>query len=382
MAFDYETIVVGGGISGMSCALKLKENGRDVAIITDVLGGRVCYDPDLKNNFGAVFYMENYKNAKRILDFESPLTTDLYQLMLHTSETKVFRGLSLTMAASMPQLIKFQKFMNEEFIPEYNRYKDDCEVMPIAEAFERHPDIKRYYYMKARDVIDELGIGAIADNFVGKFAYACTGSRVDQLNGLDFLNVTQGAVIPIYNFTFDADAFTAKLDGKVVLDTVTAVEKQEGGSWKVTGESGAAYTCQNLVVATTGLTTQRLMGIAEIRQPTMLVSYLVKGITKMDIRKAQAHYFGDAFDVIAISQRYDGLWNVFARKEIDLSQFFLSHEVVKYRVWPEALFTYGDTILKQDWDENCYLAGDVNGLGLEPAAISGIYAANRILGIC
>mgnify|MGYP002865778560 CR=1 FL=1 len=77
MAFDYETIVVGGGISGMSCALKLKENGRDVAIITDELGGRVCYDPELKNNFGAVFYMENYKNAKKIVQSDVLLATDL-----------------------------------------------------------------------------------------------------------------------------------------------------------------------------------------------------------------------------------------------------------------------------------------------------------------
>ena len=382
MAFDYETIVVGGGISGMSCALKLKENGRDVAIITDVLGGRVCYDPELKNNFGAVFYMENYKNAKKIVDYANPMETDLFQLMLHTSPEKVFRAASPTMALSLPQLLKFKKFMEEDFMPEYQKYKDDCEIMPVEQAFEKHPDIKRYYYMKASDLIQELGIDAIADNFVSKFAYACTGCKINQLNGLDFLNTTQGTVIPIYNFTFDPEAFTAKIDGKVVYDTIVKVEKQEDASWKVTGESGKSYTCQNLVVATTGLTTQKLMGIPEVRQPTTLVSYLVKGIAKQAIQKASAHYFGDSFDVIAITQRYDGLWNVFSRCEIDLEPYFVSHEVVKYIVWPESLFTYGHTIMKQDWDENCYLAGDLNGLGLEPASIAGIYAANRILGVC
>ena len=382
MAYDYETIVVGGGISGMSCALKLKENGRDVAIITDELGGRVDYDAELRNNFGAVFYMENYKNAKKIVDYENPLETNLYQLMLHTSPTKVFRGASLTMGLSLPQLLKFQKFMKETFMPEYQKYKDDCEVMPVTEAFEKHPDIKRYYYMKASEVIKELGIDAIADNFVSKFAYACTGCKINELNGLDFLNVTQGVVIPIYNFTFDRDAFTAKLDGKVIIDTIVKVQKQEDASWMVTGEGGVSYTCQNLVVATPGLVTQELLGIEEIRTPTMLVSYLVKGIARGEIRKAQSHYYGDSFDVIALSQRYDGLWNVFSSKEIDLDEFFLSHQVIKYRVWPQALFTYGKSILKQDWDENCYIAGDVNGLGLEPASIAGIYAANRILGVC
>lgn len=381
MPYDYETLVVGGGISGMSCALRLAENGRDVAIVTDVLGGRVCYDPELENNFGAVFFMENYKNAKKILTSAGQLTTDLYQLMLHTSETKVFRGLSLTMMKSMPQLVKFQNFMHKEFIPEYNRYKDDCEVMPVAEAFQKHPQIGRYYHMKASEVIRELGIDDIADNFVSKFAYACTGSKIDQLNGLDFLNVTQGAAIPIYSFTFDPAAFSERIGGKVIIDTIVKVEKADGG-WKATGESGKAYTCQNLVVATPGLVTQKLMGVDEIRKPTMLVSYLVKGMPTVEIRKAAAHYYGDTFDVISIGQRYDGLWNIYSRKEVDLSEFFQSYKVLKYVVWPEALFTYGDTVLKQDWDENCYLAGDVNGLGLEPACISGIYAANRILGVC
>lgn len=382
MAYDYETIVVGGGISGMSCANKLKENGRDVAIITDELGGRVCYDTQLKNNFGAVFFMENYKNAKKIVDYESPMDIKLTELMLHTSDTKVFRGASLTMAKSLPQLLKWQKFMNEEFMPMYQKYKDDCEIMPVSEAFKKYPKIERYYHMKASDLIVELGIDAIADNFVSKFAYACTGSKINELNALDFLNTTQGTVIPIYNFTFDAEAFTAKLDGKVLYDKVVKVAKQKDKSWKVTCESGASYTCQYLVVATTGLTTQKLLNVPEVRQPTTLVSYLVKGMATGDIRKAQSHFYGDYSDVISIAQRYDGLWNIYARCEVDLAPYFLTYEILKYRVWPESLFTYGDCVMKQDWDENCWVAGDLNGLGLEPAAIAGVYAANRILGVC
>ena len=381
MAESFDTIVVGGGIAGMSCALKLKERGRDVAIITDELGGRVCYDPELKNNFGAVFFMDNYKNARALLTEEAPMSSDLTQIMLHTSETSVFRGASPTMMASLPQLLKFQKFMKGSFMPEYQAYKDDCEVMPVSAAFERHPDIARYFHMKASELIEELGIDRIADNFVSKFAYACTGSRINELNALDFLNVTQGVVIPTFTFTFDSEAFTARLDGKVIIDTIDKVEKA-GDGWMVLGKEGKRYECANLVVATTGLTTQRLLGIDTIRQPTMLVSYLVRGMATLDIRKAASHYFGDTFDVIALTQRYDGLWNVFSRKEIDLGEFFLSYEVLKYRVWPEALFTYGDTVLKQDWDDHLWIAGDVNGLGLEPAAISGIYAANRILGLC
>ena len=235
--------------------------------------------------------------------------------------------------------------------------------------------------MKASEVIEELGIDSIAHNFISKFAYACTGSRITELNALDFLNVTQGVIIPLYNFSFDADAFTEKLDGKVIIDSIDAIEHLGDGQWKAIGAQGEEYVAKYMVVATSGLVTQKLLGIEEARQPTRLVSRLIEGTPKPEIAKAAAHYFSDEFDIIAINARPDGRFNVYSRNEVDLSPYFEEYQVVYGRDWPEALFTYGETIQKQDWDENLWIAGDINGLGLEPAAISGIYVANRILGV-
>ena len=239
---DAETIVVGGGIAGMSCARKLKENGRDVLLITEDLGGRVCYDPKLHNNFGAVFCMENYDNAFKILDEDGPLEVPLGKLMLHSSPTKAFKGMSPTMIASVPQLLRFKSFMQKHFIPEYAAYKKDCETMPAAKALAKHPKIDRYYHMRASEIIDELGIAKAADNFISKFAYACTGSRVNELNALDFLNVTQGIVVKLFNFTLDREKFTNFLDGRVEIASVRTAEKGDGG-WTVRTEEGKTYTC-------------------------------------------------------------------------------------------------------------------------------------------
>lgn len=378
---DFETIVVGGGMAGMSCALRLKENGKDVAIITDELGGRVCYRKDLDSNFGAVFFMENYTHSKKLLDSKGVMAPELGKLKLHSTPSKVFKGNSLTMIKSFPQLLKFQHFMKHEFIPEYTLYKKDCETMPVAKALAKYPKLNGYFHMKASDLIKQLGIDSICDNFVSKFAYACTGSRIDELNALDFLNVTQGVIIPIYDFSFDGDAFTKKLDGNVIIDKVVSVEKTDG-LWKTNGADGRSWTCKNLVIATTGLVTQKLIGIEKIRQPTRLISTLLEGTPKPVLAGADAHYFSDMFDIIAVTSRPDGRYNVYSKDDIDYNEYFDNPKVVYSRDWPEALFTYGDTIQAQDWDENLWIAGDINGLGLEPAAISGIYAANRILGAC
>ena len=61
-------------------------------LITDELGGRVCYDPELHNNFGAVFCMKNYDNAFKIVDKDGYLEVALGSLMLHSTPTKKFKG--------------------------------------------------------------------------------------------------------------------------------------------------------------------------------------------------------------------------------------------------------------------------------------------------
>lgn len=378
---DFETIVVGGGMSGMSAALKLKEAGRDVAIVTKTLGGRVEFSEKYDCNWGAVFFMENYKNATKIVDDLGVMTAELGSLMLHTSEQKYFKGNSLTMILSVPQLNKFKKFMLNDFMPDYQAYKDDCEVMPVPKAFARHPKVERYYRMKASEVIAELGIQKVCDNFVSKFAYACTGSKINELNALDFLNVAQGAVTPIHDFKFTPAKIEERLDGKVVYDPATSLWKNEDGTWRVVCESGREFTAKNVIIAAPGFTTQKLVDLKTIRQPTMLCTYHVKGTLAPKYASCNAHYFGDTFDIIAINKTRDGNYNIYTRCEMKLDKYFTSHEVLDYRVYPEALFVYGDVVAPQDLGDGRIIAGDMNGLGLEPACVSGIYAANRVLGV-
>ena len=88
-----KTIIVGGGMAGMACAMQLLEAGRDFLLITDVLGGRIMYSEEAKVNFGAYFVMGNYKHAKELLiqeDLLNPL-----QVCFHNSDTERFTVLSL-----------------------------------------------------------------------------------------------------------------------------------------------------------------------------------------------------------------------------------------------------------------------------------------------
>ena len=43
------------------------------------------------------------------------------------------------------------------------------------------------------------------------------------------------------------------------------------------------------------------------------------------------------------------------------------------------MYIQGAAFMEQQIGDDIYIAGDHNGLGLEPAAISGIFAANQII---
>ncbi len=80
------------------------------------------------------------------------------------------------------------------------------------------------------------------------------------------------------------------------------------------------------------------------------------------------------------AKQCDGTCLIYSRQqELDLHQVCENFKLITMIPWEKAMFVFGDTYLEQELDGGVYIAGDHNGLGLEPASISGIYAANRKL---
>ena len=81
------------------------------------------------------------------------------------------------------------------------------------------------------------------------------------------------------------------------------------------------------------------------------------------------------------NQQPDGTYLIYTReKDVDLHQVCEQFHVLATVHWEKAMYTQGTAYLDQQYGDDLYVAGDHNGLGLEPTAISGIFAANQILG--
>jgi hypothetical protein len=95
--------------------------------------------------------------------------------------------------------------------------------------------------------------------------------------------------------------------------------------------------------------------------------------------------FAERAPIIAISVQGDNSYIVHASTssvEDYLNNYFEEYTLHNKVTWEKSLYTDGKEIVDEQVEEfgdNLYIAGEHNSVGMEPSAISGIYAANAVL---
>jgi hypothetical protein len=371
-----KTIIVGAGMAGLACAQEFSEAGHDFLLISKSLGGRVLYDPAEKINYGAYFVMQNYHYARRFV-VPTTLINPLHACF-HKSAQEYFSVISGHTLKLLPEFLRFFVAM-QEFKRHYEPYKERCLRMTQRAALEADPYMAELFQKPARQFIQEKHYERVAADYIGKFSYACTGVSMDQITALDFLNVSMGILVPIHQFRFDEVATRARLGSHFIEDEIVAIDSQpEAISLK--GASGNTYLAENIVVATPASVTQKLLGLAEIREACQLYVTHVKAQLKGSLSRYELNLFPPTSEIILTALQWDGSYLIYSRtKEADLNQVCDSFSVLRTVDWEKAMYVMGRAYMEQRLNDRMYIAGDHNGLGLEPTAISGMYAARQIL---
>jgi hypothetical protein len=371
-----KTIIIGGGIAGMSCAMRLLEARQDFLLITDDLGGRIQYSRDAGVNFGAYFVMSGYVNAKKLLTRDTWINPA--DACFHNSDTECFNLISWHTLKQLPELLRFLGVIRK-FMWHYKAYKQRCLVMPQRSALDADPYMADIFVKPATQFMKENRIENVANDYVAKFTYACTGFSPEHFTALDFMNPAQGMITPIHRFKFDPEAVAKKLEHHLTFDAITQIESLDGG-FRLHGKSGKSYLAENIVVATPASVTKELLHLPEIREASKFHVFHVRAELKPVYRRYSLNLFSCDSPFMLLSREHDGTYLIYSLdKDVDLGQVCDRFEVLATRTWEQAMYIFGRAYMEQQYGEGLYVAGDHNGLGLEPSAISGIYAANQII---
>jgi monoamine oxidase len=371
-----KTIVVGGGMAGMSCALKLMEASQDFVLITDNLGGRIQYSAQAGVNFGAYFVMSSYTHAKKILAHTTWINPA--DACFHNSDTERFSLISWHTVKRLPELLRFLVAILK-FMRHYKQYKQRCLIMSQKSALEADPYMADLFVKPAAQFIRESKFENAANDYIAKFTYACTGFGADLFTALDFLNPSQGMITPIHRLKFDPEAVAQKLGTHLTFDEITGIERLEHG-FRLDSKSGTTYQAENIVIATPASVTKELLHLPEIREASKFHVFHVRAELKPAYRRYSLNLFPPTSSFMLISREHDGTYLIYALDiNVDLHQVCEKFEILATRTWEKAMYIHGGVFMEQQYGDGLFVAGDHNGLGLEPAAISGIYAANQII---
>lgn len=373
------TVIVGGGISGLACARRLCESNAPFLLLTDRLGGRMYHRPDRPINLGATYITEDYLHVGRYvgrgLPFRVPEAISDVGGRLTTLFTP--RNLLLTRAA-IRLLLRLW-----EFRATLRSFRRRAERVAQRELLPHYPLMDRLLRQPAPELIRELGLGRLHDDYFIRAFQATCFSDPEQVNALFYLSTLLPLIVRIWvaDFTGSYARLTAGFADRFRFATVVSLRRGGDDAWRVGLATGQTIRARQVVLAMPYHNASLLYPVPRPYRSTTA--------TMLAVRAArQACYEGKPFllfdpkvtGVILVWRQAGGEDLVFStRPDPDLSAVFPRPVLTARVTWKTAV-----VVSDADWaplrlEPGLYLAGDYNLCGLEDSYLTGRCAANAIL---
>jgi len=197
----FETIIIGAGISGLSCGRHLQQFDKDFLIISKDIGGRIRTSEDGLVNYGAFFVCSDYKNLLHFVKLNSRIK--LRDFCFHDKDNK-YVLFEPKLLIFLNQFMKFYK-IQFKFRKALRRFRKASETISQKKVIESDSLLKELYMKKATDFVKEYDIQNLTDSYLSKGLYSTTFSGVNEMNAFSFLQFLLPLITPIYTFSFEKD---------------------------------------------------------------------------------------------------------------------------------------------------------------------------------
>jgi glycine/D-amino acid oxidase-like deaminating enzyme len=370
-------IIIGGGIAGLACARRLHDGGRSFRLITEDIGGRIRTSADGAVNLGAYYVTRDYAHVNQFVDRGRRIRR---QPILRGVGDGSFSRSDLPLLVHLPQTLRFSRLIRQ-FHRHYEIFKRDCQSVSQAQAIRADPLLLELYNEPAPDFIRRHQIEDVARLYLGPYAQGTAFASLNRLSAFTMLVGVLPTIVPIFEYTFRFDDLTAGFEDAIVLDSVIELNHSVDRHLVHT-VSGQTLAADNVVVATPIDISTRLLGLGAHKGSIDAHMFLLEGRLRSPWAQASFSLFPEGDETCAIAQQTDGqTLFVSVSEQPDFGRFFDRWEIIEHHHWDPAFHLDGTTLLECEQGPGLYLIGDHNVCTLEDSYITGIYAADRILGV-
>jgi hypothetical protein len=369
-----DTIIIGAGISGLSCARRLQKFDKDFIIISKDIGGKILTSKVGEVNYGAFFVCSDYKNLIDYVKLKSRIK--LHDFCFHqNNESFVFYEPKLIFY-SMKYLRLFKILF--KFRKKLRILRKKSENISQKKVIEKDLFLNSLYMKNATNFVKELNIENLTNTYLSKALYSTTFSRINEMNAFSFLQFLLPLITPIYTFKFDKERMIKPFKDKIIIESVEDIQ-YKNNIYKIILNNRFFY-CKNIVLATPITWSKNYANVKKFNKPIDTNMLHIKAKAQKNFPRKLYHLFSPFDKVQAIANINDGTYLAYYRNDFpNLTRYFKEYNIIHKHFWNPAGTINGHNLIECNRGDNMYLIGDYNLAGLEESFITGLFAANQII---
>jgi len=368
-----DTIIIGAGISGLSCAKHLYENENDFLLISNDIGGRILTSNDGNTNYGAFFVCSDYYHLLKYVKLKSKIK--LTEFCFHQNNN-YYIILEPRIIKYLTQFFKMIKILYK-FRKTFRNFRRKSEQHSQKTVIEHNSYLHKLYLQNASDFVIENNLQKGTKDYFSKALYSTTFSPINKMNAFSFLQYLLPLITPIYKFRFEKEKMIKPFENKITLGNVEDIT-YKNNQYKIKYKDNF-LTSKNLVLATEINWSKQYAQIKKTNKPVTTKMYHISATPKKIIRKGYYHLFSSPSNVQAIANLKDDTFLFYYKNEpAPIKNYFQKYKIISSKTWDPAGTINGHTLIESNRGNNLYLIGDFNVAGLEESYITGLYCANQI----
>jgi hypothetical protein len=382
---ESETVIVGGGISGLACALQLHKAQRPFTLITDCIGGRLATS-DNGHYLGAVMMNNDYIHVKR--HAKKSFSNRPWQSYIWDGS----KGVNSLLRMELLKIPKLNKVFGE-FNRAFRKLRAQAPYTCQKQLMEQDPLLRKLVSQTAVDFVREHQLESLAEKMLGPVSSAvflCDWKKMSAFHFCIGISCTGNGVCN-GDWSNTIDSLTQGYADQIVNDKVLQISELSGGKGYQVSCDSKQYRGRNVVLAVPGASGQALLDSLDASWNTNNQSndaveaischvFHITGKRRPLYRPKRSLLMGPTDDIKLFFPLPDGVDILYSSLAApDFSRYYESHQIIAQRFWQPAI-----QLSKQSWRplqpcSNFFTIGDHNICGLEDSYLTGLFAANRII---
>lgn len=375
------TIIIGGGVSGMACGKTLYEKDKDFLLLTKDIGGRMLVSKSRTVNYGASYITSDYKNIMPYMGGGERLKISDSYFFNKNRLTTLYCWENIF---ELPKLIKLYGILRD-FRKRINNLRKAALYESQKKLLESDPVLKSYTKKSAKDFVKENKLERLNEVFFNPVFNSTAFMGYNKANTLAYLDTLVVILSKTYMANHERCCRTL-MEGwkdKVVEAEVYALSKNKKGEYIIKSSHGT-FRAKNVVLALPYKDAKKFWDVPKPKYNLPIYVIHVAG-ERQEIYKNKKIVFLNPkqHDITIIWKQLPGgegediIFSKIANPE--LKEYYSNYRLIQTTYWETATVLSGENWVEQKLDNGLYLASDYNICGLEDAFITGVYAANQII---